>query len=174
MVSNPYAQALHDNIDYHFCKDPMNNGQPTELPWSLLSMKVIYTTHTTNTSPYLPMHSKRLYDCLDFSEINSPRVLNGDCSDRFEEVQSTLKISTHFWETGDVSTTYMSKLFPTGRKFEFENQIFVSGNCTSHGALMNEEYDPHESVLGHRCQQKLHDQVFLHGQHQSLYNPKIS
>ena len=61
----------------------------------------------------------------------------GDCSDRFEEVQSTLKISTHFEETHDVSTTYMGKICPTGRSFEFEINIFVSGNCTSQGALMD-------------------------------------
>ena len=61
----------------------------------------------------------------------------GDCSDRFEEVQLTLKISTHIEETSDVSTMYMGKLYPTGRNFEFENQIFVSGSCTSQGALMD-------------------------------------
>ena len=31
----------------------------------------------------------------------------------------------------------MGKLCPTGRNFEFENKIFVSGNCTSQGALMD-------------------------------------
>ena len=72
MESNPYAQALHDNTDYHFCKDPVNKGQPTELLWSLLSTEVIYTSHTTNTSPYSPLYSESLYDCLDLSEINSP------------------------------------------------------------------------------------------------------
>ena len=46
----------------------------------------------------------------------------------FEEVQSTLKISTHFEETSDLFTTYMGTLCPTGRNFEFENQIFVTGN----------------------------------------------
>ena len=70
--------------------------------------------------------------------MNSPRVLNGDCSDRFEKVQSTLKISTYFKETSDVSTIYMGKLCLTGRNFEFENQSFVSGSCTSQGALMGE------------------------------------
>ena len=49
----------------------------------------------------------------------------------------TLNISTHFEETSDVSTTYMGKLWPTDRNFEFENQIFVSGICTSWGALMD-------------------------------------
>ena len=110
MESNPYAQALHDSIDYCFCKDPVNKGKPTDLLWSLLSTEVIYASHTTNASPYSPLYSERLYDHLDLSEINNPRVVNGDCSDRFEEVQSTLKVSTHFEETSDVSTTYMGKL----------------------------------------------------------------
>ena len=96
MESNIYVQALHDNNDYHFCKDPVNKGKPTELLWSLLSTEVIYASHTTNTSPYLPSYSERLNDCLDLSEINYPRGLNGDCSYRFEEIQSTFKISTHF------------------------------------------------------------------------------
>ena len=46
MESNLYVQALHDNNDYHFCKDPVNKGKPTELLWSLLSMDVIM--------PYIP------------------------------------------------------------------------------------------------------------------------
>ena len=125
MESNPYAQALNDNIDCHFCKDPMNKGQLTELLWSLLSTEVIYTSHTTNTSPYSNIHSERLYDCLDLSEINYPTVLNEDCSDRLEEVQSTLKISTHFEGTSVVSTTYMGKLCPMGRDFKFENQLLL-------------------------------------------------
>ena len=137
MGSNPYAQALHDSIGYYFCKDQVNTGTPTELLCSLLSTEVIYALHTTNTSPYSPIYSERLYDCLDLSEINNPRVLNGNCSDRFEEFQSTLKISAHFEETSDVSTTYMGKLCPTGRNFDFENQIFVTGRCTSQGALMD-------------------------------------
>ena len=137
MVSNPYAQALHDDIDYHFCKDPVNKGKPTELLWSLLSTKVIYSSHTTNTSPYLPLYSERLCDHLDLSEINYPRVLNRDSSNRFEEIQSTLKTSTHFEDTRDVSTTYMGKLCPTGRNFELENQIYINGSCTSQGALMD-------------------------------------
>ena len=137
MESNPYGQALYDNINSCFGKDPVNKGQPTELLWSLLSTEVIYTSHTTYTRPYFPLYSYRLYDCLDLSEIKSPRVLNRDCSDRVEEVQSTLKISTHFEETSDVSTTYMGKLCPTGRKFEFENQSFIIGHFTSQGALMD-------------------------------------
>ena len=52
-------------------------------------------------------------------------------------VQSTLSISTHFEETSDVSTTFMGKFCPTGRNFEFENQIFVSGSCTLQGVLMD-------------------------------------
>ena len=100
-------------------------------------MEVIYTSHTTNTSSYSPLYCERLYVCFDLSEISSPRVLNQDCSERFEEVQSTLKISTHFEETSDVSTTYMGKLCHTGRNFEFENQTFVSCNCTSQGVLMD-------------------------------------
>ena len=112
MESNPYAQALHDNIDYYLCKDPVNKGQSTELLWSLLSMEVIYTSHTTNTRLYLPLYSERLYDCLDLYEINYPIVLNEDYSDRFEEVQSTLKISTHFEETSDVSTKCMANSAP--------------------------------------------------------------
>ena len=100
-------------------------------------MEVIYTSHTTDTSPYSPMYFERLYDCFDLSEINYPRGLNEDCSDRFEEVQSTLKISSHFEETSDVSTTYMGKLCPMGRDFKFKNKILVSGNCTSQGALMD-------------------------------------
>ena len=51
MESNPYAQALHDSIDYCFFKDPVNTGKPTELLWSLLSTEVIYASHTTNASP---------------------------------------------------------------------------------------------------------------------------
>ena len=137
MESNPDAQALHDNIDYHLSKDPVNKGQPTELLWSLMSKEVIYTSHTTNTSLYSPLYSERLYDYLDLSEINTLRVLKGDCSDRLEEVQSSLKISTHFEKTSDVSTTYMGEFFPTGRDFKFENQIFVSGSCTSQGPLMD-------------------------------------
>ena len=107
----------------------MNKGHPIELLWLLVSMEVINTSYTTNRSSYLPLYSERLYDHLDLSEINYPRVLYGDCSDRFEEVQSTLKIYTHFEETGDASTTYMGKLCPTGMNSEFENKIFVSGNC---------------------------------------------
>ena len=72
MASNPYAQALHDNIDYHFCKDPVNKGKPTGLLWSLLSMEVLYASHTTNASPYSPLYFERLYDCLDLSEIKYP------------------------------------------------------------------------------------------------------
>ena len=46
MESNPYAQALHDNIDYHFCNDPVNKGQTNELLWSLLSNRSpIYLTY---------------------------------------------------------------------------------------------------------------------------------
>ena len=137
MESNPYAQALYDSIDYHFCKDPVNAGKPTELLWSLLSREVIYASHATNVSPYLPLYSERLYDHLDLSEINNPRVLNRNCSNRFEEVQSTLKISTYFEETSDVSTTYIGKLCPTGKNSEFENQIFVNSSCTSWGALID-------------------------------------
>ena len=70
MGSNSHVQALHDNIDYHFCIDHVNKEQPTELLWPLLSTEVIYTSHTTNTSPYSPLYSERLYDCLDLSEIN--------------------------------------------------------------------------------------------------------
>ena len=74
---------------------------------------------------------------MDLSEISCPRVLNGDCSNRLREIQWTFKVLTHFEETSDIFTTYMGKLCPTGRNFEFENQIFVSGNCTSQGALMD-------------------------------------
>ena len=77
MESNPYAQALHDSIDYHFFKDPLNTGKPTELLWSLLFMEVIYASHTINVSPYLHLYSERLHDHLDLSEIKSSRVLNG-------------------------------------------------------------------------------------------------
>ena len=80
MESNPYAQALHDSIDYCLCKDPANKEKPTELLWFLLSMEVIYASHTTNASPYSPLYSERLYDHLGLSEINNPRVLNDDCS----------------------------------------------------------------------------------------------
>ena len=125
MESNLYVQALCDNNDYHFCKDPMKKRKPSELLWSLLSMDVTYALRTTNTTPYLPLYSEWLYDCLDLSKNIDLRVLNGNCSDKFEEIQSTLKISTHFEETSEVSTTYMDKLCPTGRYFEFENQIFV-------------------------------------------------
>ena len=118
----------------------MNKGHPTELLWSLLSTEVIYTSHTANTSLYLPFYSERLYDCLDLSEINYPRVLNWDCSNRFEEVQSILKIFTHFEETSDVSTMYMGKLCHTGRNYKYENKIFVSGNCTSWGTLMDKTH----------------------------------
>ena len=31
----------------------------------------------------------------------------------------------------------MGKLSPTGRKFEFEDQIFVSGSCISQGTLID-------------------------------------
>ena len=72
-----------------------------------------------------PLYSEWLYDCLDLSKNTYLRVLNGNCSDRFEEIQSTLKMSTHFEEPSEVSTTYKGKLCPTGRYFEFENQIFV-------------------------------------------------
>ena len=115
----------------------MNTGKPTELLWSLLSTEVICASHTTNASPYSPLYSGRLCDCLDLSKINKPRVLNGNCCDRFEDVQSTLKISTHFEEMSDVSTMYIGKLCPTGRNFEYENQIFVCGSCTSQGTLMD-------------------------------------
>ena len=90
-----------------------------------------------DTNPYSPLCSQRLYDHLDISEINCPRALNSDCSDRFEEVQSTLKISAHFVETSDVSTTYMAKSAPLVEILNLKNQIFVSGNYISQGALMD-------------------------------------
>ena len=112
-------------------RKPLNCSVPY-CPWKS------YIPHiTTNACPYLPLYFERLYDHLDLSEIKNPRVPNENCFDRFEEVQSTLKISTHYEETHDVSTTYMGKICPTGRNFEFDNQIFVSGSCTSHGTLMD-------------------------------------
>ena len=48
-----------------------------------------------------------------------------------------LKYLHNFEHTSDVDTTYTYKLCPTGRNFEIESQIFVHGNCTSQGALMD-------------------------------------
>ena len=107
---------------------------------------------------------------MDLSEINYPRVLHGDCSDRFGEVKSTLNISTHFEETCDVSTTYMGKLCPTGRNFEFESQIFVSGNGPSQGALMDETS---MRVLFDKVPAKVTCPSLLCGQYQSPYPPEM-
>ena len=64
----------------------------------------------------------------------------------------------------------MGKLCPTCRNFEFEHQIFVSGNCTSQEVLMDKTP---MRVLFDLGASKHYMSKSLHGQYQSLYPPKI-
>ena len=103
---NPYKEALTQEVDGHLHEEPSLEMKKCDLTWSILNTVIDYTTNKDNI-PYVEMNTSNLYNKLQEDE----QLISGDSSnqwdERFEEVTCSLHYLHKFYDTDDVSTTYL-------------------------------------------------------------------
>ena len=134
---NPYAAALFTQCDTEFQEEPTTALANADLMWSLLGTEVQYKCPFEEFS-FREMNDSPIYSEFD-TEI-SGKAEEDYSEDLYEEVYSTLQVSSDFEENVDVTTTYLGRYLTGGgpRTFAYENHILVDGKGVTHGQLFDE------------------------------------
>lgn len=138
MSTNPYEAALSQELDVYGSSDPLNKSRCGDLKLSILSNVLSYKVADKRGS-FATLNKSLLYNTISEDNLDYPPVEDKEFIDKFEEVTAYLSTSSLFNECTEVSTTYLG-LFTPGdkvRKFLKQNEISLSHNCTTEGALIS-------------------------------------
>ena len=111
-ASNPYAAALHRDIDSEF-QEPMSAVNDADLLLSILTTQVKYTK-VSEYSCFKPMNDSPLFQSFKEQNFTDTECVQDVSAEHFEEVSCELSNSSNFEEHVDVMTTYLGRYMPQG------------------------------------------------------------
>ena len=112
-ASNPYATALHKNLDSEFQEEPVSALNDADLSWSIQTTHVQYTK-ATEYSCFKPMNDSPLFQGFKEQNFNDAECVQDVSGEHFEEVSFELSNSLNFEEHVDVMTTYQGRYMAQG------------------------------------------------------------
>ena len=94
-ASNPYAAALHKDLDSEFQEEPMSALNDADLSWSILTTQVKYTK-ASEYSCFKPMNDSPLFQGFKEQNFTDAECVQDVSGEHFEEVSCELSNSCEF------------------------------------------------------------------------------
>ena len=137
-ASNPYAAALHRDLDSEFQEESMSAVYEADLSWSILTTQVKYTKASEN-SCFKPMNDSPLFQGFKEQNFTDAECVQDVSAEHFEEVSCELSNLSNFEEHVDVMTTYLGRYMAQGgpQMFNSENAISLDGKGVTVGHLFD-------------------------------------
>ena len=137
-TSNPYAAALHIDLDSEFQEEPLSGLNGADLSWSILTTQVKYTK-ASEKSWFKPMNDSPLFQGFKEQNFTDAECVQDVSAEHFEEVSCELSNSSNFEEHVDVMTTYLGRYMAQGglQMFNSENVISLDGKGVTVGHLFD-------------------------------------
>ena len=137
-ASNPYAAALHKNLDSEFQEEPVSVLNDADLSWSILTTHVQYTK-ASEYSCFKPMNDSPLFQGFKEQNFTDAECVQDVSGEHFEEVSCELSNLSNFEEHVDVTTTYLGRYMAQGgpQMFNSENVISLDGKGVTVGHLID-------------------------------------